>query len=80
MEESRILFRAWVLIAVIESHPDNAREDLRLDCPFPGLVEFADSLDLSQMTKQVGEPTMFACALPAVRLLWLGIEREGMDY
>ncbi|XP_022100909.1 NEDD8-activating enzyme E1 regulatory subunit-like [Acanthaster planci] len=37
---------------VIESHPDNARDDLRLDCPFPGLVEFADSLDLSQMTKQ----------------------------
>ncbi|XP_071784936.1 NEDD8-activating enzyme E1 regulatory subunit-like [Asterias amurensis] len=37
---------------VIESHPDNARDDLRLDCPFPGLVHFVDSLDLSQMTKQ----------------------------
>ncbi|XP_038070147.1 NEDD8-activating enzyme E1 regulatory subunit-like [Patiria miniata] len=37
---------------VIESHPDNARDDLHLDCPFPGLVEFADSLDLSHMTKQ----------------------------
>ncbi|XP_072013879.1 NEDD8-activating enzyme E1 regulatory subunit-like [Amphiura filiformis] len=37
---------------VIESHPDNAFEDLRLDQPFPGLVQYLDSMDMSKMTKQ----------------------------
>ncbi|XP_071816932.1 NEDD8-activating enzyme E1 regulatory subunit-like [Apostichopus japonicus] len=37
---------------VVESHPDNAFEDLRLDRPFPGLVEIADKFDLDKMTKQ----------------------------
>lgn len=37
---------------VIESHPDNAFEDLRLDRPFPGLIKFANSLDLDHMSKQ----------------------------
>lgn len=41
------------LSAVVESHPDNAHPDLRLDRPFPGLVEYVDSLDLHIMTKQV---------------------------
>lgn len=31
---------------VVESHPDNYHEDLRLDCPFPGLVEYMDKIDL----------------------------------
>jgi len=39
--------------AVVESHPDNAHPDLRLDRPFPGLVEYVDALDLHTMTKQV---------------------------
>lgn len=34
---------------VIESHPDNTFEDLRLDKPFPGLVQFMDSVKLSEM-------------------------------
>ena len=38
---------------MIESHPDNALEDLRLDRPFESLVEFMDSLNLETMTKQV---------------------------
>ena len=38
---------------VVESHPDNAHPDLRLDRPFPGLVQYVDSLDLDTMTKQV---------------------------
>ncbi|XP_013393468.1 NEDD8-activating enzyme E1 regulatory subunit isoform X2 [Lingula anatina] len=37
---------------VIESHPDNAHEDLRLDRPFPGLTQYCDSLDLSTMKKK----------------------------
>lgn len=31
---------------VFESHPDNCHEDLRLDCPFPELVEYMDKIDL----------------------------------
>ena len=42
---------------MIESHPDNAFEDLRLDCPFPGLVQYLESMDMSKMTKQVGART-----------------------
>ncbi|XP_060586197.1 NEDD8-activating enzyme E1 regulatory subunit-like isoform X3 [Ruditapes philippinarum] len=37
---------------VVESHPDNAHEDLRLDRPFDGLVKFIDSIDLSSMSKK----------------------------
>ena len=40
-------------IVVVESHPDNAHEDLRLDRPFPALVEFCDSLELDAMSKKV---------------------------
>lgn len=31
---------------VLESHPDNYHEDLRLDCPFPELTEYMDKIDL----------------------------------
>lgn len=37
---------------VIESHPDNSHQDLRLDRPFPGLVEFCDSQNLENMSKK----------------------------
>ncbi|XP_048211373.1 NEDD8-activating enzyme E1 regulatory subunit [Perognathus longimembris pacificus] len=37
---------------VIESHPDNALEDLRLDKPFPELKEHFQSYDLDQMEKK----------------------------
>ena len=40
------------LLAVVESHPDSAIEDLRLDDPFPSLVTFCDSLDLDSMSKK----------------------------
>ena len=40
------------LLAVVESHPDSAIEDLRLDDPFPSLVAFCDSLDLDSMSKK----------------------------
>ncbi len=31
---------------VIEAHPDNSHNDLRLDCPFPSLVTYMDQIDL----------------------------------
>ena len=34
---------------VVESHPDNFHEDLRLDVPFPELSAYVDSLDLVAM-------------------------------
>lgn len=37
---------------VVESHPDNAHEDLRLDRPFPGLVKYADAINLESMSKK----------------------------
>lgn len=38
---------------VIESHPDNALEDLRLDQPFPELKDHIKSYDLDNMDKKV---------------------------
>lgn len=35
--------------SVVESRPDNYHEDLRLDCPFPELSAYMDSLDLAAM-------------------------------
>ena len=36
---------------IIESHPDNEFQDLRLDNPFPELCEFMDSQHLENMSK-----------------------------
>lgn len=40
-------------IPVIESHPDNALEDLRLDQPFDELRNHLESYDLDSMEKKV---------------------------
>jgi len=37
--------------AVVEAHPDNTHEDLRLDIPFPGLIEYMNVMDLDSMDK-----------------------------
>lgn len=34
---------------VIEAHPDNYHEDLRLDCPFPMLKSHVDNIDLDSL-------------------------------
>ena len=34
---------------IIESHPDNYHEDLRLDCPFPALQNHVDSINLDTL-------------------------------
>lgn len=38
---------------VVESHPDNALEDLRLDQPFTELKHHVESCDLDNMEKKV---------------------------
>ena len=37
--------------AVVESHPDNVLEDLRLDSPFDGLLEFLKEQNFETMSK-----------------------------
>ena len=44
---------SFLFVTVIESHPDNFHEDLRLDYPFKGLQEYCDSLNLETMDKKV---------------------------
>lgn len=35
--------------AIIQAHPDNTLEDLRLDRPFPELIDYFDNINLSEM-------------------------------
>lgn len=55
---------------VIESHPDNAHDDLRLDCAFPGLLEFAKTFDLSSMSKQDHMHTPYLILLLKYLEIW----------
>ena len=34
---------------IVESHPDNPKDDLHLDKPFPELLQFADCIDLDKL-------------------------------
>ncbi len=34
---------------ILETHPENFHDDLRLDCPFPELLEYMDQVNLSTM-------------------------------
>ena len=43
----------FIFLAVVEAHPDNSHEDLRLDKPFPGLIEYMSNMDLDSMDKHV---------------------------
>ena len=43
--------------AVVEAHPDNTHEDLRLDIPFAGLIEYMNVMDLDSMDKHVSMTT-----------------------
>lgn len=41
--------------AIIESHPENTMEDLRLDTPFPELVSYMDKINVN--TREIGQKT-----------------------
>ena len=34
---------------IVESHPDNYHEDVRLDCPFPGLLRYMNGINLDAL-------------------------------
>lgn len=40
---------ACVEHCVVESHPDNAHHDLRIDVPFAGLSQYVDSIELEEL-------------------------------
>ncbi|XP_077982561.1 NEDD8-activating enzyme E1 regulatory subunit-like [Glandiceps talaboti] len=55
---------------VIESHPDNAHEDIRLDRLFPGLVSYIESMDLQSMTKQEHSHTPYLVIMAKYLQSW----------
>ena len=55
---------------VVESHPDNAHEDLRLDVPFPELRDFVDSMDLDSMSKKDHSHTPYLVILMKLLDSW----------
>ncbi|XP_070575190.1 NEDD8-activating enzyme E1 regulatory subunit-like [Ptychodera flava] len=61
---------------VIESHPDNAHEDLRLDRQFPGLVKYIDGMNLLSMTKQEHSHTPYLVIIAKYLHQWKE-EHEG---
>lgn len=57
---------------VVESHPDSVLEDLRLDCPFPALINFCDSLDLDKMDNKMHSHTPWLVLLYKYLQIWRG--------
>ena len=55
---------------VIESHPDNAHDDLRLDEPFAELRDFADSIDIDKLDKKDHSHTPYVIILHKYLELW----------
>jgi hypothetical protein len=54
-------FIGWIRLqineyTVIESHPDNVKEDLRLDSPFPELVDYMDNVAVSSREDAIKMP------------------------
>ena len=56
--------------AVIESHPDNILEDLRLDRPFPSLKAYMDEIDLEGMDKNSHMHTPYLVLLYKYLIRW----------
>ena len=55
---------------VVESHPDNAHEDLRLDVPFLELRNFVSSIDLDSMSKKDHSHTPYLVVLMKLLDKW----------
>lgn len=61
---------------MVESHPDNELQDFRLDCPFPGLVEYMESQDLDTMTKEQHSHTPYLVVVYKFLEKWK-LEHDG---
>lgn len=55
---------------VIESKPDSVLEDLRLDSPFPALVEYMNSFDLESMDRKQVSHVPFVVILYKMLQFW----------
>uniref|UniRef100_T1JKN5 NEDD8-activating enzyme E1 regulatory subunit n=1 Tax=Strigamia maritima TaxID=126957 RepID=T1JKN5_STRMM len=56
--------------SVVESHPDNAHEDLRLDQPFPDLIDYVNNMDFSTMSKKEHSHTPYIVILLKYLDVW----------
>ncbi|CAH1968526.1 unnamed protein product [Acanthoscelides obtectus] len=59
---------------VIETHPDNQNPDLRLDCPWPALEEFLDSINVEALDTKTRSHT------PAVVILHYFLKKYQEKY
>jgi len=55
---------------IVESHPDNLLEDLRLDKPFPGLKAFMETINLKEMNHKQLSHTPYLVLLYKALELW----------
>lgn len=55
---------------IIESHPDNLLEDLRLDKPFPGLKEYMNTINLAGMDHKQFSHTPYLVLLYKALEIW----------
>lgn len=55
---------------IIESHPDNLLEDLRLDKPFDGLKEFMETIKLAEMDHKQFSHTPYLMLLYKALEIW----------
>jgi len=61
---------------ILECHPDNIHDDLRLDCPFPELVEYMNKIDLKALYLSQGGNIPYLVIL----FKWLQKWREAKTY
>ncbi|KAL1425835.1 hypothetical protein MTO96_018818 [Rhipicephalus appendiculatus] len=57
------LWDANVPLLVVETHPDNDFDDLRLDRPFPALRAFVDSINMAELTDKEHSHTPYVVIL-----------------
>ena len=55
---------------VIESHPDNAHHDLRIDVPFAGLMQYVDDIDLEALDSTAHSHVPFIVLLMKSAQAW----------
>ena len=55
---------------VIESHPDNAHHDLRIDVPFAGLTQYVDNIDLKALDNTTHSHVPFIVLLMKSAQAW----------
>lgn len=62
---------------IIESHPDNTHDDLRLDQPFPEILKHVESYDLESMDKKDHSHTPYVILLLKYLHEWKKLHGDG---